>query len=886
MQDAERQDVDRQDVDHQGIDLDEAEGRWQAIESLVDAHFREADLDGEDRGGTFSPAEAPDGAPPWMRLAARVLRQEAPTSAIDQPLAQHFGALLEHALPVSSSPRLVPGQMLGAYRVGQVLGEGGMGTVFAAQRADGAFDQRAALKLLHRGPADEAARLRFLQERQILAGLKHPHIARLLDGGLWEDTPYLVMERVDGVPITTFCDTFRLGQEERVRLLLQVCDAMRAAHRLGVIHRDLKPSNLLVENGSDGQPRVVVVDFGIALIEHAGLDVTSTGQVFGTPGYMAPEQALGKRQDVDRRSDVYALGVVLYELLGGRRPFEGDSPVDVLQAILQSDPTPLRQHRPHLSIDLHTVTMTCLHREPAQRYDSVRALQEDLERFLDGAPIAARPLTLSQRILRRARRHPKVTAVMVSAAVVTLTSLTLLVINAVRHARDLGVQRNAAVAAQQEAESLLDFMLKDLHMGLDEVGRLDLLEQVARRSLEYYEELPHRTSMEVFEGRAMALRNIGKVLEDQGDNQAAIEAYTRQLRLTEALLAEQPEPRHQLELARCHSALSSAFEAIGEVAQALEHAKRSLQMARQLADQHPNLVGGAQLLFESLALHGWLSAEAGDRDGALQLLHEAHELTVGKAEAERQTHTKRHIWSHRLSVSLSYLGLAYQQGGDKSRAAALFRQAHQISHDLVIREPSNLIWREELQLTLGRLGYALLDLDRVDDAFPIFQEAQRQSEILLEREPDNSNWQRELSVVHNALAQCQLARDDLRGALGNLQASLAISRQLLGRYPDNPSFHNDLAWDLMEVGLAQQRLGQTDAAETAWQEGLAVLQTMPSRNASPYFQVTELRLLLALERFDTARPLAQQLHAEEWLDDDLLTQCQEHGLLGDVLTSR
>ena len=852
--------------------LDEAEARWRAIEALVDAQL------GDESGADDDREDVPRDVPPWMELAARVVREEDP----QDPLARHFDALLNHALPDASPPRLEPGQVLGAYRVGEVLGEGGMGTVFAAQRADGAFDQRAALKLLHRGPADEAARLRFLQERQILAGLKHPHIARLLDGGLWQDTPYLVMERIDGVPITTFCDTFRLGQEERVRLLLQVCDAMRNAHRLGVIHRDLKPSNLLVEHDNDGRPRVVVVDFGIALIEHADLGVTSTGQVFGTPGYMAPEQALGKGQEVDRRSDVYALGVVLYELLSGRRPFEGDSPVDVLQAILQSDPTPLRQHRPHLSVDLHTITMTCLHREPAQRYDSMRALQEDLERFLDGAPISARPLTMSQRLVRRARRHPKVTALLLGAALISTVSLALLGINAVRHAQDLAVERNTALAAQQEAESLLDFMMKDLHIGLDEVGRLDLLEQVARRSLEYYEERPQDTPMDGLEGRALAMRNIGKVLEDQGDLQAAVDAYNRQLRLLEALLEQQPEPRHQLELARCYIALASAFEAAGEVASALEHVQEALQLARQGNDQHPNLHGNSQTLFEALALHGWLSAEAGDRDGALQFLHEAHDLASEQAEAELQDRARRHVWNHRLSVSLSYLGLAYQQDGDEIRAADLFQQAHRISRDLVNREPANIIWREELQLGLGRLGYALLDLDRVDEAFPIFQEAQRQSEILLEREPDNGNWQRELSVAHNALAQCHLARDNTQGALVNLEASLAISRQLLERYPDNPSAHNDVAWDLMEVGNALQRLGRTDTAEFTLQEGLDVLEAMPSRDASPYFQVTELRLLLALERFDAARPLAERLHEDGWLDDDLLSQCREHRLLPPV----
>ncbi|MCG8457695.1 MAG: serine/threonine protein kinase, partial [Holophagales bacterium] len=235
--------------------MNDALERWRRIESVVDEL---AELSEEDRRRALDGA----GDPLRQRVASLLAPTPAASEASEQggtvppdavpadrsaaldplapPLAEGLGALWESAVE-RRGPGLAPGERVGPYRLERVIGEGGMGTVFLAHRADGGFEQEVALKVLHRGPADEAARHRFLQERQILAGLRHPHIARLLDGGMARDRPYLVMERIEGVPITDFCEARRLGPEERIRLLLQTCDALRYAHRQGVIHRDVKP---------------------------------------------------------------------------------------------------------------------------------------------------------------------------------------------------------------------------------------------------------------------------------------------------------------------------------------------------------------------------------------------------------------------------------------------------------------------------------------------------------------------------------------------------------------------------------------------------------------------------------------------------------------------
>ncbi|NNF57333.1 MAG: serine/threonine protein kinase, partial [Rhodothermaceae bacterium] len=219
-----------------------------------------------------------------------------------------------------SAPR--PGERVGPYRLVEAVGRGGMGTVFRAERADGAFSQTVAVKLLHPGPVAEEVRRRFEAERQILARLEHAHIARLLDGGLTEaGLPWLAMEFVEGMPITDHCDARRLGVEARLLLFLDVCAAVTYAHRNLIVHRDLKPSNVFVTDDAEGAPQVKLLDFGIAklLNETARPPLTRSGLRPMTPEYAAPEQVRG--EPVTTATDVYQLGVLLYELLTGRRPY-------------------------------------------------------------------------------------------------------------------------------------------------------------------------------------------------------------------------------------------------------------------------------------------------------------------------------------------------------------------------------------------------------------------------------------------------------------------------------------------------------------------------------------------------------------------------------------
>jgi tetratricopeptide (TPR) repeat protein/predicted Ser/Thr protein kinase len=319
--------------------------------------------------------------------------------------------------PAEAEPESA-GRRIGSYRLVRELARGGMGVVYLAERADGQFEQRVALKLIKRGMDSERIHRRFLAERQILARLNHPHIARLLDGGVSaEGQPYFAIEYVEGTTIVAHCESRGLGLEERLRLFLDVCEAVRYAHQNLVVHRDLKPGNILVTGGGE----VKLLDFGIAKVvsgdEQTGegadgqdsMDTRTEDRIL-TPEYAAPEQVLGHA--VTTATDIYALGAVLYELLTGRRAHQVErrTPTEIVRAVIETQPpapsavapTGLRRA---LRGDLDTIVLTALKKEPGRRYQTVERFAADITGYLDGLPVTARPDTWRYRAGKFVARH-------------------------------------------------------------------------------------------------------------------------------------------------------------------------------------------------------------------------------------------------------------------------------------------------------------------------------------------------------------------------------------------------------------------------------------------------------------------------------------------------
>jgi serine/threonine-protein kinase len=315
------------------------------------------------------------------------------------------------------------------------IGAGGMGRVYRAH--DPTLGRAVALKLIHHDEPRLAQRL--LQEARAQARVEHPHVCRIYEAGEHQGRPYIAMQLVEGGTLKSLRG--QLNVESAVRLMKQVAEGVHAAHRVGLIHRDLKPSNVLVERTEDGDLLPYVVDFGLAR-ELDAPEATASG-VLGTPFYMSPEQAQGDGRGVDRRSDVYGLGATLYDVLAGRPPFEGDSSIGVLLKVIGEEPQPLGQLNASVPADVQTIVMKCLEKAPGRRYDSARALADDLGRYLDGEPIAARPALPLRRLLRRAQRH---------AALLSTIALALLAI-----AGALGLALRERLAAARRATLAAEF---------------------------------------------------------------------------------------------------------------------------------------------------------------------------------------------------------------------------------------------------------------------------------------------------------------------------------------------------------------------------------------------------------------------------------------------
>jgi eukaryotic-like serine/threonine-protein kinase len=419
-------------------------------------------------------------------LAATAQHQQGALSSLlpeNDPMASDEPPRSPPGSASDGPPTLDGSREIGPYKLLSVLGEGGMGIVYLAEQRT-PLRRRVALKVLRVGMDSPEALARFESERQALAVMDHPGIAKVFDSGVTPtDRPYFVMEVVHGTPITDYADTHRLGTAERVRLFIAVCSAVQHAHQKGVIHRDLKPSNVLVEVGDTG-PRVRIIDFGIAKVAGLGFTdrtlLTRAGQMVGTPAYMSPEQAEMSGLDVDTRTDVYSLGVMLYELIVGTIPFDPSArpghsiphalrerdvprPSTKLTSLGESLPTIARHRsttpealRRDLKGDLDWIILRAMEKDRTRRYETVNGLALDLQRHLDNEPVRARPPSVRYRAAKFIRRHRPVVIAAAVAVLAICGGAAAATVGFVQARAEEQRAQEAAATAEQVSEFLVD----------------------------------------------------------------------------------------------------------------------------------------------------------------------------------------------------------------------------------------------------------------------------------------------------------------------------------------------------------------------------------------------------------------------------------------------
>jgi serine/threonine protein kinase len=509
------------------------------------------------------------------------------------------------------------GFSIGPYRIVQVIGEGGMGMVYQAVRVDDLYRKLVAVKVARRGFNDSAAMRRFETERHILAHLEHPNIARLLDGGTTvAGQPFFVMDFIAGTPIDEYCDAHHLDLASRLRLFLTVCSAVQYAHQNFVVHRDIKPQNILVTEES----AIRLLDFGIAKLldpeDDAAGATTSIVQMM-TPEFASPEQLLN--EPVTTASDTYSLGVLLYILLTGHRPFlfKSRMPREIWDTIREAEPRrpssvvvlsertatgrditlPIvanaRAIRPgrlarELAGDLDTILLMALRREPHRRYTSVEPLANDIERYLSGQPVLAREDTFSYRAGKFVGRHKGA----VAAAGLAVLALAGGVVATSWEARIATRERERAERRFNDVRRVANSLLFDVHDAIKNLpGATPARQLILTRALEFLDNLSKDAGDDrsLQQELAAAYERVGDVQgqareANLGEPEAALVSYKKALAIREALVAASPGDRDaRRDLVPNYGKLSDLLMAGGDSAGAMEYSRRLLQTAEALA---------------------------------------------------------------------------------------------------------------------------------------------------------------------------------------------------------------------------------------------------------------------------------------------------------------
>ena len=879
--------------------------RWIKIKELFMTVF---DLPDDERAAFLDKCDA-DLRPEVERL----LRADIEAGGfINEPAVVDLGLAEEPAV----DPYI--GLQIDSYKIVKEIGHGGMGTVYLANRAD--FDKQVALKLIKRGMDTNAVLKRFVMERRILAQLQHRFIANLLDGGSTSDgLPYFVMEHVEGLPITKFCDSHGLTIDERLELFRKVCSAISYAHQNLVIHRDIKPSNIMVTE--DGVPKLL--DFGIAKLLHPdwSLDTNeATATMFRvlTPEYASPEQMRGA--PITTTSDVYSLGVVLYELLCGTRPFklEGRMPDEAAQIVLteepirpssivssrfqapgsrlerdtfpnteqqttndeqKADPKSKIQNLKSLRGDLDNIILKALAKEPERRYQSVQELVEDIRRHLVGLPVTATADSLGYRMAKFVKRHR--TAVVAGGAVL----LILIAATAVTSWQAMVARRERDRADQRfnQVRKLAHTVLFDYHDGIAELaGSTPIREKMVKDAIEYLDNLANETAgdAELQRELASAYQKVGDVqgnpfTANLGNPDGSLESYRKGVAILEAL------PASEANMPQSRAALGQGYEKVGDILWARGESADSQASYRRALSIYEDLKTNGELSDNSSLNRvynriGQTQEQVGDLVSALQSYQLSLEQSQTLAAAEPEN-TK-----YRRAVAIAYakIGDVSYQAHDYKVAATNFQNAFSILRDLSDKDPTNTTLRRTLVLIDARLALTEMKAGNYVEAVEFNRQTIEIQRQIIGADPNNLQIQFDLAATLGNLGECYGLMHLFAQGDKNFQEAMEISRHSLSKDPTYSQGREHFANNYLMYAHMLQKSGDAARALENYRNAQEIFEIEPLKSKSPD-QLAELYegigdALLALNKngknFSDARTMYQ-------LSLDTLTNLQQSGKL-------
>jgi serine/threonine protein kinase len=731
-----------------------------------------------------------------------------------------------------------PGTVIGPYKLLEQIGEGGFGLVFMAEQQQ-PIRRKVAVKVLKPGMDTRQVIARFEAERQALALMDHPNIARVLDAGqTTSGRPYFVMELVRGVPITDFCDQNTLTPRARLELFVPVCQAVQHAHQKGIIHRDLKPSNVLVTL-HDGTPVAKVIDFGIAKALGQRLTdkslYTGFAQMIGTPMYMSPEQAALSGLDVDTRSDIYSLGVLLYELLTGTTPFDKErlrqAAYDEMRRIIREEEPPKpstristlgqtatavserrRSDPRRLSQlcrgELDWIVMKALEKDRNHRYETAGAFAADVQLYLHDEPVQACPPSTLYRFRKFARRYR---AALTTAALVLLALVAGVVFSAwqairARQARDeVRVQRDEAEANFRKACQAVDdqFTLVSQSKLFEAPGLQALRKDLLESALKYYQDfLRQRPDDAVLQAEVAAsyvrLHHVYEAIDGSWTSDS-VGALERGVEIVEKLLREHPQDTG---LALCLAGSAKGSRALHTIYSgrlppadplaALPVYERAARIWERFARENP---AAAAFRFDLAVLYGDISmiqADAGGPDAALPTLRKAQGILEGLAREQPKVPDYR---SELDGIHFSQANILWDEGPPEEVEKHL-RRSLQLTKELAADYPAVPAYRHALAGDYDVLAAWLADAGRLTEAEQAYRQALPLREKLVREFPDMPAYREELAQHHDRWGEYLRRTGRVSEADEAHRQALAIWERLAKNFPDVPEYPNILGWQL------------------------------------------------------------------------------------------
>jgi len=768
-------------------------------------------------------------------------------------------------------------QRLGDFTILGRLGAGGMGVVYLARQES--LGRLVALKTLPADIArDETARLRFEREIAALSRCDHRNVVKILASGRDEarDVPYYAMEYVEGADLSEVAvalsstDDLDLaissaaerrrtarselfdgipevrrarpeglsataprgeGVRDRFRrlaaLFRDAAQGVEHLHRSGVLHRDLKPGNIMVSS-SDGRP--VVMDLGLAAVADATRALTRTGGgLLGTLRYMPPEQVRRGVQELDERADVYALGASLYELAARRPLHDGDSEARLVEQVLHDEPVPADEVDRAVPRDLALVIRKAVEKDRRRRYETAADLAADLDAFIEGRPVSARPPTIGYLLGLAVSRHRVVAAATGAALLVLLAAAVVFVVGQARGRERERALRVRAEESRARAEELVGYMLFNLNERLEEIGRLDLLDDVALRARQFYDGLPEEERTGETEARrAAAIGALGDVLVSRARADDALDTYRTAERIFARLAEEEGDGSKSLSnLAKIQWDVARALDLRGEPEAAIAAIRRGAALkARSFAagprdgEARLELAGALTVLANAESRAGGSPAESE------RLAREALALAVSATGRPQQRNT--------VPRAKRALGEALIAQGRVDEAEGPLTEAYEFARRVRDEAPDSLAAMRLLCEAEAWLAALHLRLGRRESAYEHYRTAVGIADEVLRREPADAESAEKAARVRTSLAQALRVDGNLAGASALVEEAVGVLRGLVARFPRVRSFTGGLAQALVELGDVRTRAGAPATAVPVLEEALAILErAAPTGTAAP-----------------------------------------------------